>query len=156
MTTLRRPTRFLVLLFAATAWSAGVSGCGGNNANQLELSGNATFDGEPIVYGQLEFIPDKQKGHPGGPAATALIKDGKYDMSQPGHKGIVPGPHQVRVTAYPENPDTGETDETKETGDGVKPIFSGYTVDADLTSATYDFKVPKEAKGYSIFSKKRR
>jgi hypothetical protein len=144
-----RPIAVFSSLMAALLLTA-VAGCGGgSDLDRFDLSGTVTFDGSPIVYGQIDFIPDKSKGH-SGPQGHAQIIDGKYNTAEDG-QGVVKGPHEIRITAYPERPaDTGE-DETAAV-EGSEPLFFGYTMHEDLNPPTQDFTVPAEAQGFNILS----
>jgi hypothetical protein len=122
------------------------AGCGSSDSGLVPVSGNATFAGKPIVYGLIEFVPDKAQDH-SGPATTAEIVDGKFSTSG---GGIVPGPHLVRITAMEERPAPTSEDETIPTN-AKPPIFSGYTIEATLVTGEKDFDVPESAKGFDIF-----
>lgn len=122
-------------------------GCGGGLKLQ-EVSGKASFAGKPIAYGSLEFIPDGTKGTK-GPPGSAVIINGEYDTRKEGGRGVVPGPHLVRVTAYEEKP-VGSTDETVPST-SKPPLLSGYTINVDGFTAEQNFDVPESAKGFDLF-----
>jgi hypothetical protein len=127
-------------------------GCGGDDAGRHDISGTAAFDGKPIVYGHLEFIPDRAQENE-GPAGYATITDGKFNTAD-GGRGVVEGPHQVRVTAYESRPaaDAATADEIAQSeADQPQPLFSGYTLSADLSEATHEFNVPADAAGFDLF-----
>ena len=85
-------------LTLATLILATFAGCGGDGSPQrFHLSGDVTFDGQPIPAGMIVFTPDGAKGN-SGPQGTAEIKDGKYDTSAEGGMGIGGGATVVRVT----------------------------------------------------------
>ena len=113
-----------------------------------DLHGKATFAGKPIAYGSIDFTPDAAKEHK-GPAGSAEIVDGQYSTRETG-RGIVPGPHQVRITAYEVKPPPANPDETVPS-DAKPPIFTGYTIAAELAAGEKDFDVPESAKGFNIF-----
>jgi hypothetical protein len=127
-----------------------LAGCGGGSGVDLtDISGKATFDGAPIVYGQVEFFPKDPKSPPG----FADIIDGEFDTSVEGSRGIVPGPHEIRVSAYPEKPpENADEDETVSSDNANKPLFLGYKLDADIQESTFDLIVPADAKGFGISS----
>ena len=54
-----------------------IAGCGGGGVDRTDLSGTVTFDGKPIVYGEIQFLaqPDQDSSPPSG---FAEIIDGKY------------------------------------------------------------------------------
>ena len=128
-----------------------VCGCGrGDGSGRIDVSGKATFDGQPIVYGQIDFTPDNSKGHK-GPAGYAEIVDGRFDTARTGGRGIVPGAHVVRLTAYPEPfPDGGGVPDEEAEASGPAPLFIGYTTEQNIESATLDIDVPAEAKGRGV------
>lgn len=121
-----------------------LAGCGGGAEDRLNFSGKATFEGQPIVYGTVTFLPDEGAGHK-GPTGTATIVNGEYDTSKEGSQGVLPGAHVLRITAYPAplNPSTDETVPTKQ----VEPLFVNYEMKADLKEETFDITVPAEARG---------
>lgn len=139
--------RVINAFVAATSMAAvALSGCGGSVKERTDLAGKATFSGKPIVYGQIDFLPDGAKGHK-GPSGGAEILNGEFDTAKTG-AGILPGPHRVQITAYEAKPanNMDETSVTKST-----PLFIGYEVTAELTSAPYEVDVPATAKGFDAF-----
>ncbi|NLS96108.1 MAG: hypothetical protein GXX96_28550 [Planctomycetaceae bacterium] len=127
-----------------------LSGCGGaDDVGRIDVSGSATFDGQPIVYGQIDFTPDNAKGH-SGPAGYADIVDGKFNTAEGTGSGIVPGAHIVRITAYPQPfPDVEVSDETADTA-VPEALFIGYTMEQNVESSTLNIDVPAEAKGRGV------
>lgn len=158
MFSLKNPFRFAVDLMQTNGWHHGLwiacllvlSGCGGaNDAGLIDVSGSATFDGQPIVYGQIDFTPDNAKGHK-GPAGYAEIVDGKFDTARTGGRGVVAGAHIVRITAYPQPfPDVQVPDEEAEAS-GPAALFIGYTMEQNVESPTLNIDVPAEAKGHGV------
>ncbi len=134
---------YLLVLTGLTA----VLGCGEPDAvRRVDIQGTATFDGLPIIFGDVEFLPDQQKGHQ-APSGYAEIVVGEFDTSLSG-QGIVPGPHIVRVTAYSKRPDE-VGDETIET-EAITPLFVGYEMDMDISPGILDIEVPAEAAGFNF------
>jgi hypothetical protein len=125
-----------------------VFGCGSADPRK-HVAGSVTFGGQPIVYGVMEFVPDKAKDH-SGPAGSAEIVDGKFDTSQ-GGQGIFPGPHLVRISAMEERPIAGSADETV-VSQPKPPLFSGYVIEATVNGGPQDFDVPESAKGFGLGS----
>ena len=143
---MRRAARICQLSFLLmTACSLG---CGGGGLPRNDLSGAATFDGQPIAYGVVEFIPDVAQGEQGTPGNAEII-DGKYDTTQPGSQGIQAGPYRVIISAYESRPQENldETVETKSTP--VKVLFFRYEMKATIEPPTYDIAVPADAKGFN-------
>lgn len=126
--------------------SLAFAGCGsGDDVTLTDLSGEATFDGKPIAYGQIRFTPDQSKKH-SGPQGYATIENGKYDTATNG-KGVLPGPHVVTITAFEQKPAEIEDETSPEAMNAPGPIFSDYKIERDIQSPTEDFSVPAEAKG---------
>ncbi len=141
--------RCLTGLLSLLALSSLLQGCGSGAPEFHQLAGQATFDGQPIVYGTIEFIPDGAKGHQ-GPAGSADIVDGAYDTAAAGGQGLSKGPHIARITIFPEKlPPTNE-DETVVTK-AISPIAVGFPLEVDVTGPTLDLTVPKSAKGFDMY-----
>lgn len=113
-----------------------ISGCGGDDGRS-RLSGKATFNGQPIVYGEIVFHPQS------GPEGSATIRDGQFDTSSEGGQGIARGPNKILVTGYASEP-VSSSDETVPT-EATPPLFASFELQADLTSDTFDLEVPAEA-----------
>lgn len=125
-----------------------VAGCGGGDDLKLtDLSGKVTFAGKPVAYGQIEFVPDTAKGHK-GPAGEAEIVEGAYDTSRDG-KGIVPGAHQIRITAYEEKPAPANPDETV-ASTSKPPLFMKFVFNEELKDKSKDFEIPESARGFGL------
>lgn len=123
-------------------------GCGGG-VDRTDLSGTATFDGQPIVYGEIQFLA--QPGQENTPSGFAEIVDGKYTTMEMG-QGIAPGKYTLRISAYDGKfPEVEVEDETAEpTGNGPTPLFIDYEIEAELTPPEQDFTVPAEAEGHGL------
>ena len=131
----------------APLFSIALAGCGGGSGVELtNVSGAVTFDGTPVVAGQIEFVP--KEGH-AAPNGFAAIIDGRYDTSVEGSKGIIPGPYSVRITAYPEKLPEGDIEDEEAVADEkvIEPLFIGYAMDADIQGSTHDVNVPSDAAG---------
>jgi hypothetical protein len=75
----------------------GLVGCtSGDGQTRFRVSGDATFDGKPIPFGDVLFTPNGAKKNSGA-QGIATIRDGKFDTAQ-GGKGVGGGPMIVRVT----------------------------------------------------------
>jgi hypothetical protein len=120
-------------------------GCGGDTGGRIDIEGTATFNGLPIPFGDVMLLPDQEQGHK-GPAGTATITDGKYSTALDG-QGVVPGPHILRITAYPMMPIASEN-ELEETL-AVDPLFIDYTMTADISGPNFDIVVPADAEGFN-------
>lgn len=122
-------------LVALTALSLCLAGCGRDDGRN-PLSGNVTFDGKPLPYGEIVFRPSK------GPEGSATVRDGKYSTAV-GGQGITRGPNTVIVTGYAAEP-VASADETKVT-ETAPPLFVGYQLESELSSETFDITVPADA-----------
>lgn len=134
-------TRLVVTLFLLSTL-----GCGGAGVERHDVSGTATFDGKPIVFGEIEFISRHAEGIE-APSGSATIDNGEYDTSNAG-QGIIAGPHEIRVTAYPSKP-THNEDETVEV-EPVEPIFVGYSYESEVEPPTFNIEVPGDAEGFNF------
>jgi hypothetical protein len=106
--------------------------CAANEGpKRFRVSGEAKFDGQPIVHGDVLFTPDGAKGN-AGPQGIAQIRNGKFDTAAPDGKGIAGGPTVIRVTGL--------------TSLGGKLVCE-YEIKVELPQAdgTYDIAVPKSA-----------
>jgi hypothetical protein len=79
----------LVTLFA-------IAGCSPAGPTRYTLSGDVTYDGQPVNSGVILLEPDTSRGN-SGPGAVATIDGGHY-RTAPG-RGTVGGPHIARITA---------------------------------------------------------
>jgi hypothetical protein len=120
--------RLLSLVFLA--------GCS-SGERTYQLFGVITYDGKPVPAGHIIFEPDTTAGNNGG-SGFAKIKDGHYDTRVLDGRGIVGGPHVVRIYGTDGIP-------RGELLNGI-PIFQEYTTTAELPkkSGTVDFAVPKK------------
>lgn len=133
--------------FVGVAMLAALVGCGGAANTAKHVAGTVTFDGKPIAYGQIEFIPDAGKQH-SGPAGSAEIVDGKFD-TKAGGQGIHFGPHQVRITAYESRLPATNNDETV-TSVAPPPLFVGFTMPIEIYTSDATITVPADAKGFNL------
>lgn len=124
-----------------------VTGCGQSGVQPVDVSGKVTFGGEPVKFGLLEFVPDSAKGHQ-GPAGSAEIVDGQFTTRGAG-RGVIPGPHLVRVTGYEKKPASSQGDETIITKADI-PLFLMFTIPVEKVGAKCDLDVPASAKGYGV------
>jgi hypothetical protein len=86
-------------LLAASALLSCVlaGGCGPEGPRRYEVSGTVTYQGSPIPFGTILFVPDSAKGNT-GPSGQATIRDGKFDTAAEG-VGAVGGPHLLTIDA---------------------------------------------------------
>ena len=63
-------------------------GCGGSKFT--EVSGNVTFDGQPVNKGSISFLPAEGRG----PTAAAVIEQGRFSTR------VATGRFKVQILAY--------------------------------------------------------
>ena len=79
--------------FCCLALCAVLAGCSGSKYSgdkRYPLTGEVTFEGQPVDLGSISFIPEG-KGH----ASGGVIKDGKYEV--PEEKGATAGTYRVEI-----------------------------------------------------------
>ncbi len=117
-------------------------GCGGSADKKIAVSGSASFDGEPIENGEIEFKPTESGGRP----AVGTIVGGKYRISE--QFGAKPGNYSVSITARrqtevqgPGNPYATDAVATEQY---IPPKYNANTtlqVDISAASAVHDFQL---------------
>ena len=80
---------FVVILLAVTS----VPGCG-NKKGRVSVSGEVTYEGQPIVEGLIHFQPHGNDA----PVVSEPIKNGQYNTDASG--GVMPGEYTVEICAY--------------------------------------------------------
>lgn len=106
-------------LLAGCAGALLLAGCGGGDEfEQIDVSGTASYMGRPIEDGAVMFVPkianpqDTSRG--AQPARTAQIINGQYAAT--GRGGVAPGEYTLQVEAYTKNPAVS-ADAAQEGGD---------------------------------------
>lgn len=92
--------RAVALALLATA--CGACSPANDGPQRYRIQGEITYDGQPLPGGRISFDPDAEQGN-SGPGGYADIVDGYYDTNNSG-KGVVPGPHKVRIEGYDGEP----------------------------------------------------
>src|SRR5262245_57636880 len=70
-------------------------GCGESNPlGRRAVHGNVTFQGQPVEYGGIQFMPDDLQR---GVSRGAMIEDGQYQIKTT--DGLPPGNYKVMITA---------------------------------------------------------
>lgn len=113
-------------------------GCGGDSGPpRYQVSGAVTYQGQPVPKGFVTFSPDTSQGN-SGPGGGAEIVDGRYVTAA--GKGVIGGPHQVRIVGYDGIPISMEGEELT---DG-QPLFAPFvtTIDFPTEDSTQDFTIP--------------
>jgi hypothetical protein len=120
-------TLMTVLMFLA---ACALIGCGGNSEpKRNRVSGKVTYDGKPVVFGDVVISPDGAKKNSGA-QGFANIRDGQYDTGAEGGRGYGGGPAVLHVTAFDKS--------------GGKILFEGeFQVTLPDGDATHDIDIPK-------------
>jgi hypothetical protein len=89
---MRHWTIFVVICAAA-------AGCTSDpGPTRYRVSGEITFNGQPVPHGEILFTPDSGKGN-SGPQGIALIQNGFYDTAGSRAPGAAGGATVVQVAA---------------------------------------------------------
>jgi hypothetical protein len=86
--------------------AAGLVGCGPDHGLTLgRARGKVTYNGEPVHYGTVLFVPDATKGTDGPSAMGIIREDGTYELStDSGGDGALVGVHKVGVVGLDPTP----------------------------------------------------
>lgn len=87
--TVARPQVWQCLFLLVTIAMTG--GCGQDGLPRGAVKGRVTVGGQPLTRGRILFLPQ----NPPGPAVTAMIQDGAYEL--PSSKGPLVGQNRVEV-----------------------------------------------------------
>lgn len=71
-----------------------LTGCGGEGEGRAPIAGTVSVGGQPLAKGRILFVPVAPNE---GPAASAAVFDGKYELDQ--SRGPVVGKNRVEVEA---------------------------------------------------------
>ena len=136
-----------------------IFGCGsGDGVNRIDTTGFVTVDGAPVVFGEVQFLPDQSAGN-SGPMGFATIKLGAFDTAQTGQPPVE-GPNVMRVTAYDEElPETmvdpeaeGAEDIAEEMPAGPQPILVNYQINVEIKGEAVEADLPADAVGFGVSS----
>jgi hypothetical protein len=84
-------SRVLAVVALLAGLALVIGGCGGTDA--CRVSGEVTFNGQPVKTGAISFEPIQGQAQ----ARSAAIRDGRYETE--GKPGIPPGSYLVRLSA---------------------------------------------------------
>ena len=85
------PYPFRLLFLAAAALA--LAGCGSSDSDRSRVSGDVSYDGEPVDDGGIAFLPEG--GGTSQVRATGDIRDGHYDLDI--SRGPYPGKYKVEI-----------------------------------------------------------
>ena len=75
-------------------------GCGPKDKRiRNRVTGAITYGGQPVVAGEIRFLPDDSKQN-SGPQGLANIKDGRFDTKGSRAPGVDGGAMVIEVTGY--------------------------------------------------------
>lgn len=81
------------LLLAAVCCS--LAGCGDGRPGRVPVAGRVTIDGKPVPFGMVKLITQDTRA-----AVGMLDSEGRFSLTcYEKNDGVVPGTHQVEVTA---------------------------------------------------------
>jgi hypothetical protein len=118
------------------------SGCsGGDRLERIPVRGTASVEGAPIAAGTISFLPSA--GH-SGPAATAVIENGSYQLSR--DEGPVAGTHRVVVIVDYDDKAAFFSQAKKQPADSSRPATRRWESEVDVPEKgpfEYDVAVEK-------------
>jgi len=119
-----------------------LAGCADDKGpRKFNIKGKVTYDGTPLVSGQMTFVPDSDRGN-SGPPGYAVVRDGKFSTEEMGGKASVSGPIKVLITGFDMSAEEG--------AESKPPLFEDFLVVAEIDPGqrltTLDFDVPEVAK----------
>ena len=133
------------LAFCCLALCSALVGCSGakyKGDKRYPLTGQVTFDGQPVDVGSISFIPEGGSGR----ASGGVITDGKYDV--PEEKGVTAGAYRVEISWLKRtgkklrDPESGEMyDERREALPDKLRANSELTVEVPLPENRHDFNL---------------
>lgn len=101
---------------------------------RYDVSGTVTYEGKPVLKGFIYFSPDTEQGNK-GPGGGAPIDQGRFKTGQ--SKGVVGGPHVVRVVGYD---GVATVVEGEQLADG-KPLFTPYITSIDFPKKDHSVEI---------------
>lgn len=132
-------TRFAWSLIVAGLAASGCSK-GETGPERYDVAGVVTFQGAPVPFGEIQFVPDAMKGN-SGPAGYAAIINGRFNTAEQG-RGTVGGPHKIVIQGSADPPTLDE-----ESASSQGPLFPQFHTTHELPRepATIDFQIPSAA-----------
>jgi len=117
------PSAFLLVTLGTVVFS---SGCGEPNPlGRRAVHGVVTYQGKPVDYGSIQFLPDDPQH---GVNSGAMIEAGKYQIKV--SQGLPPGSYQVMISA----PDRSKQEKVE------GPPGDERTIAVDRIPAKYNLK----------------
>ncbi|WP_437230938.1 hypothetical protein SH661x_002223 [Planctomicrobium sp. SH661] len=139
MSSLKMRCEFINVLGAAGLLLL-LSGCAkvAEGPVRYQVSGQVTFDGQPVPHGSIIFDPDVQAGN-SGPQGSAEIINGSYSTALHRGTGVVGGPMLITVT--------GMKNQNVLEGEDPGLLFKDFSLKQDIPKEKFvlDVLVPREA-----------
>ncbi|MFN3150701.1 hypothetical protein [Bremerella sp.] len=126
-----------LMLFATIGCSSRDDG-----PKRYRVSGDVIYDGKPLPAGKIFFSPDTDAGN-SGPGGYTDIVDGKYDTNWDNSKGVVPGPHKVRVEGF--DGQSSAKNDFHPKGNMLFPVYSD-EIDVPKEASEHSFDIPRNPK----------
>lgn len=128
-------------LCAGILASVMLAGCGGSEIPMAEVEGEVKFDGQPIEWGTITFVPSDGKG----PTTGGHITNGQFSvMVPPGAKRIeVSSPNVVGQRREFDTPDSPLIDVTKELLPADYNVNSTLLRDVELPKTRIDLDLSR-------------
>lgn len=131
------PIAATLMLFATIGCSSRDDG-----PKRYRVSGDVIYDGKPLPAGKIFFSPDTGAGN-SGPGGYTDIVDGKYDTNWDNSKGVVPGPHKVRVEGF--DGQSSAKNDFHPKGNMLFPVYSD-EIDVPQEASEHSFDIPRNPK----------
>ncbi len=114
--------------FSPVLLTALLIGCGqgGDTTERRIVTGQVTYDNQPIPYGMIRFIPT-----PDGPVTSAMISEGKFVCKH--HGGVPVGPVRIEVEALPNTSSMSEDELLAKGPPKITPLPEKYNQQSKLT-----------------------
>ena len=119
-----------------------IIGCSGTSSPmRFPISGNATFNGQPIPTGTVSFEPDDPTGNQTA-HSSGKITNGKYSIA--GDVGHMGGPYIIYVNGF--DVDAESTGGESELGRGLFPTYSAKKT-LPQAADIWDLDIPRPKSG---------
>ncbi|HWL07013.1 MAG TPA: hypothetical protein VNQ76_01235 [Planctomicrobium sp.] len=132
--------RMLSLAVLMTLGFAALIGCGQTNElDRIILSGQVSYDGQPVPFGSVWFEPTMSAGQM-APTGFAIIRNGQFKTKA--EDAPIAGPYNVRISGYPEETPRVDDEEQRIV------LFPQYIMEMELvsTKVPMNLEVPKQQK----------
>jgi len=114
----RKRSGLIAVSVAALAASCGPADDG--LGKRYPVSGNVTYNGNPLAKGNISFVSEDGKGV----GATGTIENGSYTLSTGGNNdGAQAGKYKVTVTAKEDSLEKAKADFAKDNRKGIDPGY---------------------------------